>query len=276
MTPPITGADLPPLGWHHDNPFDPAAFDPVTRVPMRGEERAKAFSLWFTKPFPGGLWTTPLETIEDSRGPVVGNIWLAGGGGVHHRPDTAIFQEITAHPDATIYVIDNPDDLDDAIARWPDPHNGYKFGDPDTAYEAIRPDVIDWPAMANDYDAVYVTHMALRDLNNAVASDYANLPPHRRAKRNRARHLHAWDVPTVLFLQPRLHPGTVHHIDAAHISRYRAARQAHAECDAIELRQKIIDEVASNGGTLPDFILKLPAEGFLLLVGQALNEDADA
>jgi hypothetical protein len=92
---------------------------------------------------------------------------------------------------ARVAVITSKADLAAVIMRWPDVRS---TGD-DLADRRLRlagrfgtvPRRIDWPAMAREVDAVYLTAAGVED--NNVLDEYAP-------------HLWGWDVPTVLWLRP--------------------------------------------------------------------------
>jgi len=264
LTPPITGADLPRLGWHHSTDLDPAKFEPVTCVP-----REDVFE-FFTKPMPGGLWCSPIHEIDG----IVGNDWLTAHG---HRRHEGKLWEVIPTPDAKIFVIDHSGDLNVALERWPDPRDSEPMGEDRPWIDAWRTDVIDWPAMATDFDAVMVTAPALSQLNLPNPSTDVLFGLHGPHKA-RERHLWGWDVPTVLFLQPTFTVGPSHPADPETVRRWRTAFHAKEEAEAVRIRAQIIETAAKHGVELDPHLLQLPPVGFLMVMARAMQmeEEHDA
>lgn len=124
----ITGADLPPLGWQHKTPLNPATVAPVTNGDIKPH---------------GGLWTSPMRSTG-----MTGWIdWCADNSfGNPSDPVTAI----TADPDARAYVIDTHDDLLRLEAAYRNPT-------PRLPIEIRMWPAIDWTALARDVDALWLT-----------------------------------------------------------------------------------------------------------------------
>lgn len=256
-TPPMTGSQLPRLGWHGDSPLDLAKFEPVTRVPGW-------YIAMYTKP-QGGLWTTPLQEHDG----ILCNSWVSGHGG---RSKDGDLWEVLPDLDAKVYVVSNPLDLAEAIKTYPDPRNTGPWLDRGHRSTPREVALIDWPAMAKDFDAFYLTTEGVRYLNRP----YYDFEPHAVRPSGRRRlpeHLALWDVPTVLWLQPSFEIGPAHPADQETIARFDAARTASDEADAIEIRDSIIKAATEKGIELPDELLQMAPIGFVMVFAAVARED---
>lgn len=220
---------LPKIGWFGDEPLDLSRFEAVGPVPLQ-------IVADFTKPA-GGLWCSPIIR-SGTHDQIVATYWTNHKGGLP-------FTLVKPHRNTRVARIDGPQDLATAIARWPDirtaPHAdllvpaGYYR---DTWGRLRRgtqgPIRVDWPAMAVDVDAVYVTSHAIKKLN---------LP-------HEDQHLWGWDVPTVLFLNPTFSPGR--HIVPPDAATLAAMDQQRLELDLRHAvrKKKITTEQAKEITTL--------------------------
>lgn len=254
-TPPITGNELPRLGWHHSEPFDVVKFEPVTRVPAE-------YLAMYTKPN-GGLWTTPLNEVAG----IVCNSWVAFHG--TRRFDRPLW-EIHPQPGAKVFVVDHPDDLADAVRRYPDPRNTIETFDPDVAFRLPDSALVDWPAMAQDFDAFYLTTDGVRHLNSP--DPMASLTNFRGRRTSLGQHLALWDVITVLWLNPAFTVGTAHPGDPDTVRRYKEAADAAELTLATEIRSKIIASAADNGVELPQHLLDMSPIGFMMVMARVASQ----
>lgn len=178
---------LPKIGWFGLEALDPARVEPIEAIPYE-------ISSAHTKPR-GGLWTAPV--IRAGRaGQIIGTNWSVQSGS---RPITIV----KPHKLTRVVQVDNKADLAAVVARWPDKRSpipevlsatpaGYHRDDFGRLVRGeLKPTRIDWPAMAADVDAFYLTQAGVGQLNL----------PHDQL------HLWGWDVPTVLFLNPTFSPG---------------------------------------------------------------------
>lgn len=183
---PVTA--LPKIGWFGTDPLEHARFDPVGPVPLQ-------IVTSYTKPT-GGLWCSPVVRAGHRR-QIVGTAWTTydqGQGGIP-------FTLVKPHRNTRVARIDSRADLRAIIDRWPDrrqPYEDAPFGYHRDDWGRLAlgerpPCRVDWPAMAADVDAVYLTSEGIKTLNL----------PHDEP------HLWGWDVPTVLFLNPTFSPGRV-------------------------------------------------------------------
>jgi len=178
----ITGRQLPRIGWSRTD-LDPAKFQPPQLVDL--DHLADG-----TKPGGGGLWCSTVVRAGIN-GQIVGTAWTC-----RDRSGGGDFTIVKPHRAAKVVVIDNQADLSKVIARWPDERIVNLF--PGLEGKLVRRDSlpplrVDWPAMAQEIDAVYVTAKAIGELNTPVHGP----------------HLWGWDVPTVLFLRPAFKVGRV-------------------------------------------------------------------
>jgi hypothetical protein len=210
----ITGAQLPPIGWSGgERTLDLAHFMTVGHSVLEHSD--------MTKPFPGGLWCSPVIAHPETGQPFA-TVWTL-------RDNGGPFTLVEPESDARVAVIDSRDDLITAIDRWPDQRQpneaiaavwesvqryNEEVGDIlDRAQQRYnetfaatlersqplarrgsrkgQPFRIDWPSMAREIDAVYVTDAALAELSQIFGTP----------------HLWGWDVPTILFLQPKFRIG---------------------------------------------------------------------
>ncbi|GAB2717590.1 hypothetical protein [Kitasatospora kifunensis] len=174
----IAPSDLPVLGYAHGpnhyhghtepTMFRPLGPDPVVRSshPQRG----------------AGLWTSPaLE--QDDDGTVLASVWSRFW--ASESPGDDRYSEhlrITPDPTARIALIDNSEDLLALVQQYPNPPDDSPFDD-----SHLFPN---WPEVAADWDAVYLTADGARA--TAVEDrDQATAP-----------HLDGWAGAAVLWLRP--------------------------------------------------------------------------
>ena len=158
----VPAADLPAIGYAHGTGHDPALSGPQHFRPV-GNATAGA-----TKPL-GGLWCSPSHDDGTSG-------WTRFAGDEDLVRERLVVQPVTADPDARIYRIDSHEDLQvftDAYLR-PSPES--------PGSDKVT---VDWPAAADDWDAVHLTKQG-------------RAATHRSGRYN----LFGWDVETVLFLRP--------------------------------------------------------------------------
>lgn len=222
---------LPKVGWIGGEPLDLARFDPIGPVP-------REIVADYTKPT-GGLWCAPVVRAG-KYDQIVGTEWTMRdyGGGVP-------FTLVRPHRGTRIVCVDGRADLAAVIARWPDTRTApyadllVPAGYHRDAWGRLRfgeqpPVRVDWPAMAADVDAVYVTQRAIGELNL----------PHEE------QHLWGWDVPTVLFLNATFSPGRrIDPPDAATVAAMNEARLHHEIARAVR-KKKITATQAEKITTL--------------------------
>lgn len=197
---------LPKIGWFGVEPLSRGRFEPIGPVPLE-------IMAGYTKPT-GGLWCAPAARAGRHR-QIIGTDWTTREGGDYP------FTLVKPHRNTRVAVIDSRADLSAIIARFPDTRAG-RYADPVPAgchrdiwgrlRQGVRPpNRVDWPALAAEVDAVFLTINGVRQLNL----------PHDEP------HLWGWDVPTILFLQPTFSPGrTITPPDPAavralHIDKFR-------------------------------------------------------
>lgn len=247
---PVTGADLPPLGWHGYVPLDPAKVEPIRQVEQHEYEAG------FTKPG-GGLWTTPISEF----GGLTCNFWVAGHA-IKYRGEGGSLVEVRPRLRDRFYVINGLTDLRAAIDRFPDPSNG--VADERDPFDGdFRVDLIDYPAMAKEFAGLLLTPRGVNECNTPAGS---------RGRRSEV-HLWGWDVPTVLFFGPFFTLGEVYEMSRDVVERWVAAREVLEQEEAVRIRQAVIDAAAAQGETFDERLLAMPAQGFLMIVAHALRDD---
>lgn len=250
----IRGFDLPTLAWLQglDDPLTTDNFEP-TRLPPEGLPLGG-----MTKPDHGGLWTAP--TYPDDE-PDITTWWTLGLGGKRHRSVMADTEPtpvwtVIPHPDARVYVIERVTDLTQATTRWPDPRNDRRTSTDiffqDSGVRAFRHGMnprINYPAMAEDFDAIYLTRAGYDKLG-----DITERP-----------NLSIWDGPTVYFLNPTYTPGEQHPLRTNDDLAHRRAQHTLKRLRAVE---------EHTGEKIPPAVVKLLTNGadLMTVFGALLRE----
>lgn len=122
------GADLPPLGWQSEDPFDPARFAPIrqSHLPVKPS---------------GGLWTAPVVRSDATAWTMY---WSDED--EDDAPTSPIYQVIP-DPDAAVFAIDDVDDLLELERAFPAPETPHF-----SAWASV-----DWEAASEKIDAVWLT-----------------------------------------------------------------------------------------------------------------------
>lgn len=161
----IPGSWVPPLGWHGDS-FRLDKVEPVTR----------ARSNIILKPLSGGLWCCPLQSSPF----VPGAVWTQWA--LSQDDLTTQLQLIRARRCARVLVIDSARHLNAALRRWPEqPTNSH-------VPEPMQFRQLDWPALAQTVDAVWVTRRGHQNLRFT------------HSEKGLRASLYGWDFETVFFL----------------------------------------------------------------------------
>lgn len=266
MSKELTGADMPRLGWMGQGPLDLARFDAITAVDYRiGPD--------VTKPG-GGLWTMP---CFEHAGVLLSD-FVVSSFSRHGNSDT-VFTEVIPNPDAKVYSIDSPADLDEAIERWPDHRNNEPFT-ADLHWAMQHGDCIDWPAMATEFDAFHLDVGALSKLN-MLDVGYTDDGRRRRIgargqRQPRSRHLFGWDFITVLWLQPAFTVGEEIPITKERIAAWDDAKDKAWEDEAVALRQRVIDQAVAAGHPFPQHMLDLNPVLFLMVLNRMKEQTSDS
>lgn len=174
----IDPGELPVLGYahgpdHYHGHTEPGRFrrpgpDPVVRGahPQRG----------------AGLWTSP-AIEQDDDGTVLETVWSQWWDREYPGDDRySEHLRIVPEPTARIVLIDSLQDLIALVRRYPNPPEASPYDD-----SHLFPD---WPRVAADWDAVYLTEDGARA---TAAEDPAEAT---------APHLDGWDRAAVLWLNP--------------------------------------------------------------------------
>lgn len=183
---------MPPLGWCHYSP--PA--EPFSR--SRVEPIKAAVDSVVLKPLSGGLWCCPLRSSTL----IPGAVWTDWA--LDYNNEFVPLQLIRARNSARVLVVENIRHLRAMLERWP----------ADLEINARLPEFLqrrqlDWPALAQDVDAVWLT-----------AKGNSNLR-HTHFEGNMKASIYGWDTETVFFLNPAFTVGRrrtvpVHRIRKAH------------------------------------------------------------
>lgn len=177
----VPGAWLPEIGWFGIDDLRRDCFRPVALWPndMLGNDVG-------SKPF-GGLWCAP--TVRRLLGGhLLGTTWTERRNGFD-----GTIALVKPDRDARILVINGNRQLTAICERWPDSRQHFRveehLGRKYLGRYSRRPTTrIDWVAMANEIDAVFLTERGYQATRQPT---WDGTP-----------HLAGWDTPTVLFLQP--------------------------------------------------------------------------
>jgi len=229
---------LPKIGWFGTEPLELARFEPVGPIPLR-------LVAEFTKPT-GGLWTSPVARAGRHE-QIVGTDWTLHEG--VYRP----FTLIRPHKLTRVAVIAGKADLAAVIERFPDTRLApYQDLAVLTAWDRLAgreqqppPCRVDWPAMATQFDALYLTHHGVKALN---------LPYD-------PQHLWGWDVATVLFLNPTFSPGRIITPPPAETVRAMHADKFRRDMRAMVAAGRITAEQAGEAAALFDDLLAVGDAG---------------
>lgn len=174
----VTGADLPTMSYVAGKPYDPARFEPVGN------------QCW-TKPH-GGLWISPHR--EDGT-----TEWEKHLDRSHYAKPRSVRQQITLDATAKVLRIDSLADLRTALDAYPAIDSGG------------RP-VLDYEALARDFDAMWVTRRGLNETDG----------------RNGAQpRLYPWDLESAVVFNPdAVRAGEPHDTGFDPVSWERAYREA--------------------------------------------------
>lgn len=160
----VSGFDLPPLVFGHNEALDPDKIEPIANANHSKPE--------------GGLWLSP-GTVEEGSG------WdrlLASdeysGSDVARSRAGRVNQTVHLIGPARVLKVDSRADLLRAADAYPPGGNEPA----ERAFYGMR--AFDWKALANDYDAIWVTDKGIRE--NHMASD------------DRDESLYSWDTESVV------------------------------------------------------------------------------
>ncbi|MFI8932549.1 hypothetical protein ACIG3E_33415 [Streptomyces sp. NPDC053474] len=152
-------------GWTEPERFRPLGPDPVTRgvMPQRG----------------AGLWTSPVLESDPATGEVLRTVWSSYWVQAGRDPERySEHRRIVPNPDARIVRVNDLEDLRALVQAYPNPigldEDQHRFPD--------------WPRLAQDWDAVYLTANG--------ASETARTPD------GDEPHLEGWECETVVWLRP--------------------------------------------------------------------------